>query len=261
MIKSARVSVVTVTRNDECGLIKTAQSLSTQTYPNFQHVVVDGASTDGSVAWLEMYEPAYDLVWASEPDRGIFDAMNKGVSKADGELVVFMNSGDVFHDNDVISLVANKWEESRFCWGYGAMRYMNAHGDHVGETNQYPHRQRLLELGHAFAPHQATFVERAFFLSLGGFDEDFSFAADQEFAMRAGRLSPPLVWREYSADFLLGGVHSQSTYWIRERLYHKMRGKNRAYVLGSRIVDRLYTETMALYRETRQWFGRRLAHR
>lgn len=257
-MNEVRVSVITVTRNDKVGLIETTESLNRQDYPHLQHVVIDGASEDGSASWLEAYRPKCDLYWSSEPDGGIFDAMNKGVSKSDGSLIVFMNSGDVFFDSHVISLVAEKWRQSRFLWGYGGMRYMDDRGAILGVTKQSRHRQRRLELGTTFAPHQATYVDRTFFNELGGFDVDFSFAADQEFAIRAGRRCSPEVWTEYSADFLLGGVHGQSSYWIRERLYHRMRVKNARCVLGSISADRAYAEVMAAYREARQGTARLL---
>lgn len=258
MNDEVRVSVVTVTRNDKAGLVKTTESLSQQDHADIQHVVIDGASEDGSDLWLAEYDPGCDLVWVSEPDGGIFDAMNKGVAKSDGDLIVFMNSGDVFFDSEVLSLVAEKWRQTHFSWGYGAMRYMDEQGAIVGVTKRTQHSQRRLELGTSFAPHQATYVGRDFFAGLGGFDVGFSFAADQEFAMRAGRRSPPLVWNECAADFLLGGVHSQSSYWVRERLYHRMRRKNGRCLFGSVFVDRAYAEGMALYRETRQRIGKRV---
>lgn len=250
-----RISVITVTLNDLEGLKIMTTSLGLQDYPNVEHIIVDGASSDGTVMWLEEYSPGYPASWVSEKDAGIFDAMNKGAHMAKGDLIVFMNSGDSFSGSSALSSLAAQWQGGIWQWAYGQMEYVNESGANRGVTSQFPHHQRGLELGVRFAPHQATYIERDLFQRLGGFDLSFEYACDQEFALRAGRLTHPHVFESVLAKFLEGGVHSQTTYWRRERIYHRMRIKNGALLLNSKVVDRVYTETMALYREIRQGLG------
>ena len=96
-----KISVITVVYNDKEGLEKTIQSVLSQTYGNVEYIVVDGRSTDGTVDVIKKYEQEIDI-WVSEPDEGIYDAMNKGIKMASGEWLNFMNAGDVFYDENVL---------------------------------------------------------------------------------------------------------------------------------------------------------------
>ena len=97
-----KVTVITVARNARNDLRRTMESVARLSYPDVEYIVVDGASTDGTV---EMLEKSKGVGWTSEADRGIYDAMNKGVTKATGEWVIFMNAGDRFASDDVIERV------------------------------------------------------------------------------------------------------------------------------------------------------------
>ena len=95
-----KFSIITITYNAEKVLQRTLDSVRSQTYRDMEHLIVDGASTDETVAMAEAYRQraSYDVVVRSEPDKGIYDAMNKGLRLATGDYVVFMNAGDTFHD-------------------------------------------------------------------------------------------------------------------------------------------------------------------
>ena len=99
-----KVSVITIGRNNREGYARTLDSVASQTDADFEFIVIDGASTDGSVDLLRQYAP-YITHLVSETDRGIYNAMNKGIALARGEYCNFMNSGDVFHAPDVLSRV------------------------------------------------------------------------------------------------------------------------------------------------------------
>ncbi len=98
------VTVVTVTYNALEALQKTAKSVESQTFRHFEYIVVDGGSSDGTPLWLKTHRSP-SLTWVSEPDKGIYDAMNKGVRMAHGEWVLFMNAGDCFVSEDVLERV------------------------------------------------------------------------------------------------------------------------------------------------------------
>lgn len=99
-----KITIVTVTYNAENSLESTIQSIINQTYPNIEYIVIDGGSTDKTVDIIKKYKSNIDY-WVSEPDEGIYDAMNKGISKATGEWINFMNAGDSFIDNNVLKNV------------------------------------------------------------------------------------------------------------------------------------------------------------
>lgn len=103
-----KLSIITINYNNAEGLRKTLASVASQTYPNIEHIIVDGASTDGSVDVIKEYEnqlnithSTINLFWSSEPDNGIYDAMNRGICKATGEYVQILNSGDLLAAPDV----------------------------------------------------------------------------------------------------------------------------------------------------------------
>ncbi|MDR2410220.1 MAG: glycosyltransferase [Bacteroidales bacterium] len=97
------ISIITVVYNGAFTLEQTILSVINQTYKNIEYIIIDGGSTDGTVDIIKKYEP-HLACWVSEPDKGIYDAMNKGIDKATGEWINFMNSGDWFYDNNVITL-------------------------------------------------------------------------------------------------------------------------------------------------------------
>ncbi len=99
-----KVSIVTVVYNDAKGLEKTIKSVINQTYKNVEFIIIDGGSTDGTVEIIKKYEDYIDY-WVSEEDKGIYDAMNKGIKAATGTWINFMNAGDVFVDCEVLSSI------------------------------------------------------------------------------------------------------------------------------------------------------------
>ena len=248
-----KITVITVTLNDEEGLKKTLSSVSEQVGSAVEHWVIDGGSSDGSRELLADYVASNSNAhFVSESDDGIFDAMNKGVELATGELVVFLNSGDCFTDPGVVEFVSQEWVRGDWEWGYGAIRYIEANGEVVSGSLQTPFRRRRLQLGFRFAPWPATWISRDLIQRVGGFDDRFGFAADQELAIRAAAVAEPVTWVRFVADFLLGGVHSQSSFLERERLWHRMRVHNGVPVLGSRVVDLGAAVSIACFRELRR---------
>lgn len=248
-----KITVITVTLNDLQGLKKTLASVREQVGSSCEHWVIDGGSVDGSRDLLADYAASTsEAHFVSEADGGIFDAMNKGIALATGELLVFLNSGDCFTDPGVLEFVSQEWARGNWEWGYGAVRYVSEDGDVVSGSLQSPFRQRRLQLGFRFAPWPATYISRDLVRRVGGFDDRFGFAADQELAIRAAAVAEPVTWVRFMADFLLGGVHSQSSFLARERLWHRMRVHNGVPVLGSRVVDLGAAYSIACFRELRR---------
>ena len=99
-----KLSVITVTYNAEHTLERTLKSVREQTYPAIEHIIVDGNSNDGTVALIHRYENER-LKWISEPDKGLYDAMNKGIKMATGDYLCFLNAGDTFYDTDTVQKI------------------------------------------------------------------------------------------------------------------------------------------------------------
>ena len=170
---AARVTIVTVVFNDAAHLQRTIDSIASQTYQNIEHIIIDGRSTDGT---LEIIKHCASIdYWVSEGDRGIYDAMNKGVHSSTGEWINFMNSGDVFFNDSVVESIFLNCESrvADLIYGdvevdYGGFRKLRRAGA-VGSLKQ----------GMQFS-HQSLFAKRSVLLELG-FDLSYRTAADYNF--------------------------------------------------------------------------------
>ena len=101
-----KISIITINYNNLEGLKRTMESVVNQTWREFEYIVIDGGSTDRSAAYIASQSENIDY-WVSEPDNGIYNAMNKGIAKATGEYLLFLNSGDSFYDANVLQNVSN----------------------------------------------------------------------------------------------------------------------------------------------------------
>ncbi len=168
-----KVTVITVTRNDAENLRKTIDSVLAQSYENREYIVIDGGSTDGTCELLGRYDHGID-VWLSEPDEGIFHAMNKGAERAIGEWILFLNSGDLFFNNRVLCDCFSEPIPANIDAVYGNTVYA------YGEKGYREYRQASAL--HQFwkglmTCHQSFFVRRKA-LERGKFDLRYKVAAD-----------------------------------------------------------------------------------
>lgn len=146
-----KLSVITINYNNCDGLRKTIESVVNQTYKDFEYIVIDGGSTDGSVDVIKEYACKIDY-WVSEPDKGIYNAMNKGVNVASGEYVIFMNSGDIFYNSNVIDDVyAQNINEDIIC---GDMALS------IGGVKVVPETLTMEFFYESSLSHQASFIRR-----------------------------------------------------------------------------------------------------
>jgi len=165
------ISVVTVTYNAASVLEETILSVINQTYPNIQYIIIDGGSTDGTIDIIKKYENRISY-WISEPDKGIYDAMNKGINKATGEWINFMNAGDSFCDLDVIRDFVKELQDIDADVLYGGVKHIMPYGNKI-----LPPLSPKNILHDMPCSHQAIFIKTSvqkFFL----FDLKFKMAAD-----------------------------------------------------------------------------------
>ncbi|MBC7162759.1 MAG: glycosyltransferase [Immundisolibacter sp.] len=201
-----KFSIVTVCWNSAAVLPRARDSLSSQTCRDYEWVVVDGASTDGTMEIVRDFDAA-PVASVSEPDKGIYDAMNKGVRMARGEYVFFLNSDDALHDPNVLADVARILETQPAAdLLYGNVVYA------------YPSRKVLRTFAHInrltlpfeSLCHQAVFARRVLFDSVGTFDTRFRLSADYDWLIRVFRSGARTRWIDRRvAQFTAGGVHAQ----------------------------------------------------
>lgn len=177
---SLSFSIVTVTRNNLPGLRKTLESVQVQTDRDFEWIVIDGASEDGTVCFLETNRPDLDFPcrFVSEPDQGIYDAMNKGLARAKGDYVLFLNAGDCLADPSVLETVHRCVAEGAFDLIYG-----DAWEERDGQPSVLKPARSHTELARGlFTHHQAIFYRRAALRGLQ-YNITYAIAADYDFTV------------------------------------------------------------------------------
>lgn len=172
-----KFSVITVCFNDKTGLERTIKSVVGQTFSDFEYIVIDGASSDGSVELIQQYADKIDY-WVSEPDNGVYAAMNKGIKRTQGEYCIFMNSGDTFYSYDVLEKVALSDFSSDLAVGKACM----TRGRRISSVVSPPDFICLGFWLHHSVIHQASFM-RADFLKERLYDESLRIVSDWKYML------------------------------------------------------------------------------
>lgn len=179
-----RISVVTAVYNNRETIAAALDSALGQARADVEVIVIDGGSTDGT---LEVLKPYGDRVGAlvSEPDRGIYDALNKGIQRASGDVIGFLHSDDLLADNTVLSRVAAAFTDTRVGAVYGDLVYVRK--DDPGSVVRYwragEFSRRRLAWGW-MPPHPTLYVRRSVYERTGGFDTSYRIAADYDYILR-----------------------------------------------------------------------------
>lgn len=168
-----RYSVITINYNNRHGLAQTIESVACQTNNDFEFIIIDGGSTDGSVDVIKEHS---DIItyWISEKDNGVYHAMNKGVAQAHGDYLIFMNSGDCFHSPDVLDSF-KEYQEDIIC---GKVQKGNA----PQPSGPRKSTITLVDLMRGSLPHQAMFIKREL-LTAHPYDENYKIMSDWKFCL------------------------------------------------------------------------------
>lgn len=171
------LSIVTATYNSASTVRDTLESVRQQTFQDFEHIVVDGGSTDGTIDILKEYGSA--IRWISEPDRGIYDAMNKGIAMSRGHWIHLLNSDDFYASNNVLNQIVPQLAPDAL--NYADLIRLNADGSRFSQ--RYRYRKWPLYLS-AFLPHPSLLVSAEQYRAAGLYDASFRIAADHDLILR-----------------------------------------------------------------------------
>ena len=179
-----KVSVITICRNTRDGIGRTLDSIARQTYPDIEHIVIDGASTDGTLDILGQHRDRI-AVLVSEPDGGIYDAMNKGLARATGDLIHFLNAEDWFYDarsvEDAVRFIERHPDGDLF---YGDIEVRLPEGNTIIHVPQEADKAAETMVCGCL-PHQGTFARRSVFDRTGPFDTRWRVHADYDWFLKA----------------------------------------------------------------------------
>lgn len=179
-----KVSIITVVCNGAKTIGECIESVQSQGFDDIEHIIVDGASTDGTLDILRKHESKTTKI-ISEPDDGIYEAMNKGISHATGDIVGTLNADDYYHDDEVIRDVAKVFENKEVDACYGDLVYVDGEDTSkvVRRWKSAPFNKRLFYDGW-MPPHPTFFVRRAAYEKYGAFNTTLGSAADYELMLR-----------------------------------------------------------------------------
>lgn len=178
-----KLSIITVNLNNAAGLRKTIESVAGQSFSDLEYIIIDGGSNDDSISIIKEFSHKI-IYWISEPDEGIYQAMNKGLKYSNGEVITFLNSGDEYYSPFSLEMAVNfikkKWAEAELF--FFDFIYQSDNGktliSSLDVTNKY------IIYGKGFG-HPSTFYKKNLFELIGGFDENYRISADRVFYMKA----------------------------------------------------------------------------
>ena len=191
-----RLSIITINRNNATGLEKTMQSVASQSFKDFEYVIVDGASTDGSVEMIKKNESQFaHLRWLSEPDAGIYNAMNKGIRMASGDYIQILNSADAMAAPDVTERMLAALEKADHpSIFYGNMVKCFPDGRKLVDKSFAGREITMLDMYTGTLNHDPAYIRRDLFEKYGYYDESLKIVSD---------------WKWYLQAIILGGEKPQ----------------------------------------------------
>lgn len=205
------ISIITINFNNAFALEKTISSVVNQTFDNYEYIVIDGASTDNSLDIVEKYQKQISY-WISEKDTGIYNAMNKGISAAKGDYLLFLNSGDVLTSNNtLLEFINNPGFQGDIVYG----DYTFIDGEKIYPDNLSPYYFMKSSL-----PHQSTFFNKNVFEIMRNFDETYEICADRAFYLKCF-LSNQFKWKHIRYPvtlFDLTGISNNPKYLEKKQI-------------------------------------------
>lgn len=195
------VSIITVSKNSALYIANALESVLYQNYDNYEYLIIDGASIDNTIKILRGYEPRFKgkMRWTSEPDTGIYNAINKGLKLASGEIIGILNSDD-YYEKNILNDVVERIADHHML--HGRMRFV----DHVGNSIKvYKHKKGCIRkfISTPFN-HPTMFVKKEVYDGMGSFDESFPIAADYDFMLRFYKS----VYRDYYFDRVITNLRT-----------------------------------------------------
>ncbi|MFR1530626.1 glycosyltransferase family 2 protein [Akkermansia sp.] len=235
-----KISVITVCYNSVATLQDTLESVLRQTYPDVEYIVVDGASKDGTRGLIEKYAPKFSgrMKWISEPDQGIYDAMNKGLRMAKGDVIGFLNADDYYQDNHVLSDIARVFcEHPETDAIHGNLDYINRERKVVRTWRGKEYAPGAFQKGWSPA-HPTFYCKRQCFEQYGPFVPSIGSAADFELMLRfTERFGIRTRHLKRSMVFMRTGGSSTNGF---RAIMRNTKQNRQAFLLNSLPCPRLY---------------------
>jgi len=200
-----KISIITPSFNSEKTIERTIKSVLEQNYKNYEYIIIDGGSTDSTVDIIKKYTDLFEgrMKYVSEKDKGIYDAMNKGIKMAEGDLIGIINSDD-YYETDCLKNVAQEYDAGRlYQILYGELRFINKAEEEL-EISLVHHRN----MKERMIFHPSSFVSRSIYMDKFLYNTDYKYSSDLEFMLKAFQ-EPEIVFKpiyKVLSNFRMGGI-------------------------------------------------------
>lgn len=207
---STKISLITVTYNAADTIERCIQSVIEQNYPHLEYIIIDGQSTDDTPAIINKYKDHIDIIVA-EPDNGIYDAMNKGIALAGGDIIGMLNADDFFADAQVLKHVTEAFATSGADVLYGDIDYVNKQDKIIRKWRSGAYRQGHFNWGW-MPPHPSFYARRKLFNKYGAYNPGYGSATDYELMLRFIHANKATVYylNKILVKMLVGGVSNKN---------------------------------------------------
>ena len=241
-----KVTIITAVYNNKDNIHQCIESVSSQTYPAIEYIVIDGGSTDGTKEILETNKNQISK-WVSEQDKGIYDALNKGIAMATGDIIGFLHSDDLFENNSIIEMIAEAFDQANCDAVYGDLVYVSKTDTSkvVRYWKSNPFDVRRFRHGW-MPPHPTLFMAREVYKKYGVFNLKYRIASDYDLMLRtvgSGELTceylPHIITK-----MRIGGASNKSLKNIWQKSYEdwqalKQNKKGGLYTLASKNLSKI----------------------
>jgi glycosyltransferase involved in cell wall biosynthesis len=205
-----KITIITVVYNSQNTIERCINSVLRQNFKDIQYIVIDGGSTDNTTQLISKYRQDIDS-FISEPDNGVYDAMNKGIAMATGDIIGTINADDFFADDDVLSNIAKVFAEQNTDILYGDLDYIDPNDKVIREWRSGKYRKGMFNWGW-MPPHPTFYCKKTLFENLGGYKLDYGSAGDYELMLRFIHLNSISVYylNKVLVKMVVGGISNKS---------------------------------------------------
>jgi glycosyltransferase involved in cell wall biosynthesis len=251
------VSIVTPSYNQGRFLEYTIRSVLEQDYPRMEYIIIDGGSTDESVEIIRRYADQMSY-WISQPDEGQTDAINKGFAIAQGDILAWLNSDDVYRPSAVTEIVAYMQSHPEIGMVYGDADYINSDGETIGKFPAAQTDYKRLLQGYVHIPQQTSFFRSRLWRMVGPLDPTFYFAMDYDLWVRIAAVAPiryhPRTWAAFRLHGEAKSLAKADRCWPEMiRVYERLGGGELSVIKAKYLVRRILEPILPLRLYTRLW--------
>ena len=210
-----KVSIITISFNAERTIESTLKSVASQLYDNIEHIIVDGGSEDSTLEICNLFPHITKII--SEPDKGVYDAFNKGLRLATGDVIGFLNADDVFYSEETVLEISQAFSNNKAEIIYGDLEYINQKGEVIRNWISKPYKRGLFK--EAWMPAHPTFYcDKNVYDRFGGYDDSFKIGGDFELCLRfleTNRVKSFYINKKF-VKMLVGGISNSGlrSKWI-----------------------------------------------